>query len=93
MRKSGNSVLLAATDLANHLACRHLTVLNRQAALGEIERSYRRDAILETLIERGLAHEKAYVDYLRSQGKTVVEIEFGDKTLTAVRDGVDVRRL
>ena len=53
MQKIGDRIILSATDLANHLACRHLTELNRLAAIGEVEKPIRTDALLDTLIERG----------------------------------------
>ena len=52
--------------------------------------------MLELLIELGTRHEQAYVDYLREQGKQVVEIkEFGgqesiQQTVEAMQLGVDV---
>ena len=61
-----SNLLLSATDLANHLACKHLTELNRLAAEGELKKPFRSDPILETLIERGNQHEQAYVDSLLS---------------------------
>lgn len=76
MHKSNGAIRLSATDLANHLACRHLTGLNHRAAEGLLEKPIRRDAILETLIERGLEHEKVYVDHLRSLGKSIRESNY-----------------
>ncbi len=95
MKMQSGKPILAATDLANHLACRHLTSLNRKVALGEIKKPYRDDAFLKRIIERGLAHEKSYVDFLRSSGKSVVEIAFGDadaekQTAQAMSDGIEV---
>ena len=95
MKHDGQRLILSATDLANHLACRHLTVLNRRLTYGELERPYRDDPILETIIERGNQHEAAYVHHLRENGGTVVEIEQWDdlaseKTIVAMQDGADI---
>lgn len=49
--------------------------------------------MLELLIELGNRHEEVYLDNLRDQGKSVVELdEFGgtDKAIKAMRQGVDV---
>lgn len=95
MQKIGERIVLSATDLANHLACRHLTELNRKLARGELEKPYRDDPILETIIERGNEHEASYVEQLRQHGHGLVELPKWDdaafeKTLQAMRDGVDV---
>lgn len=96
MRKVGGEFVISATDLANHLACRHLTNLNYRAANGEIEKPFRHDEMLDTLIERGLEHEKGYVEFLRTSGKSIVEIrEFGgekasQETVAAMQQGIDV---
>ena len=66
---------LSASDLANHLGCRHLTVLDQAVAEGQLKAPGWRDPALAVLEERGFAHEKNYLDYLRSAlGLTVVEI-------------------
>lgn len=96
MHKRQDVTVLSATDLANHLSCQHLTHLNRRAADGELERPIRRDAMLETLIERGLEHEKAFVEHLRREGRSIVQIEGPDVvkanegTLRAMQAGADV---
>lgn len=63
-----------ATDLANFLACRHLTTLDRAEAAGEITRDFYNDPGLELLKELGLRHEQAYLSELQSQGRTIVTI-------------------
>jgi uncharacterized protein len=96
MRKQGHQLLFAATDLANHLVCTHLTELERAVAEERIKLEYYSDPTLELLAELGKAHEQAYLDYLRASGREVVEIrEFGgqesaQQTLDAIRQGVDV---
>lgn len=96
MQINGDQIQLSATDLANHLSCAHLTELSRLLAEGKLEKPYRTDPILEVLIERGNAHEKAYVESLRVEGKSVIEIEeFGGEksvgaTLAAMHDGADI---
>jgi uncharacterized protein len=92
-----DDLVLSATDLSNHLACRHLTTLNHAVTRGEKSKPDSFDPRLEILRERGLEHEKAYLSHLRSQGLQVVEIPEGGSeetalrsTLAAMRSGVDV---
>jgi uncharacterized protein len=90
MKLESSGLRLSATDLAQHLGCAHLTQLERAAAEGKIKRPYRDDPLLETLRERGMAHEAAYADALRADG---VDVQPG-KTVEGVAElmasGVDV---
>src|ERR1051326_2010765 len=87
-----------ATDLANFLACRHITTLDRAADAGEISRDSYDDPGLKLLKELGLRHEQAYFSELQSEGRTVVTIptenspwsDAADLTREAMRQGVDV---
>lgn len=72
MNIKNNILTLSATDLSNHLSCRHLTELNRKVAFGDLSRPHWTDPQLEILIQRGHDHEKAYVEFLRASGKEVV---------------------
>lgn len=98
MRVIDDSVVLAATDLANFIACTHRTGLDLAAAMGKISPPEARlDAAVRLLQERGAAHERAYVDHLRSQGLSVIEIAVADpldvrvaRTLEALKSGADV---
>ena len=87
---------LSATDLSNHLGCRHLTALDAAAARGEVQPPYWRDLSLEVLQQRGAAHEAAYVATLRRAGLSVAGIgEAGgiagfDGTVAVMRSGADV---
>jgi len=96
MKLENGHLALSATDLAHHLSCKHLTELERRVAEGTLEREHYHDPVLELLIELGKRHERDYLDFLRDQGKQVIEIrEFGgqesiQQTLDAMRQGVDV---
>jgi predicted RecB family nuclease len=84
-----------AKDLTGFLSCRHLTTLERLAARGVVRRPHFEDPMLEVLQERGLAHERAYVDHLAASGKRVVAIDKDDRaaceaTREAMRGGADV---
>ena len=95
MHYRGDQPLFFATDLANFLGCRHLTAVDRLAAHKLVKRPYFDDPMLEILRERGLEHERAYVQRLGATGRRVVEIDkqapnaFGD-TVRAMQEGVDV---
>src|SRR6185369_3517392 len=86
---------LAATDLANHLACRHLTQLDLAASEGRLTPPHGRRPGLDALRERGLQHERAYLAHLDSQGLVVARAGEAETsgvawTLAAMRSGVDV---
>ncbi len=66
---------LSASDLVNHLACLHLTELNLSAANGTRAAPGGWDPTLELLRQRGLAHEKAYIDHLEGTGLAITRIE------------------
>lgn len=97
MRILGDRLSLSASDLANHLGCRHLTNLDLYVAQKELVAPNYKDPALEALQERGFQHEAAYVEHLRSQGLSIVELpELGDPetgfaaTCGAMSDGPDV---
>jgi predicted RecB family nuclease len=74
MRVRQGTATLSATDLANHLSCRHLTTLDLRLAKGEIAEPSWENPHLVVLQQRGLEHEKAYIDSLRSKGLAIVDL-------------------
>src|SRR5437867_10920573 len=97
MKIDKQQLQVSASDLAKHLACRHLTSLDLRAARGEIDRPYRHDPALEVLQERGFRHEAAYLAYLKDRGHTVVLDENGldedariQRTVNAMKSGIEV---
>src|SRR5882762_7764063 len=74
MRIRHDEATLSATDLANHLSCSHLTALNHRLAKGELVEPPWENPHLAVLQQRGLEHEKAYVEMLRSKGLLVVDL-------------------
>ena len=95
MKTVNGEILFSATDLANHLACSHTTQLNRQYVDGDIKLEYREDPMLDLLIELGEKHEQAYLDFLKGQKLSVLELKDFDGANTeaaikAMREGVDV---
>ena len=80
MRLSGTAVELSASDLSQSLSCRHLTALNLAVALGRRSPPSWRDPVLVVLQQRGLDHERGYVDGLRAQKLIVVDLSNNEAT-------------
>src|SRR6516225_144564 len=74
MRVRQGTVTVSATDLTNHLSCRHLTTLDLRLARGDIAEPSWENPHLRVMQQRGLEHEKAYVESLRSKGLAVVDL-------------------
>ncbi|WFU34288.1 TM0106 family RecB-like putative nuclease [Bradyrhizobium brasilense] len=74
MQNVGGNLQLSSTDLVGHLNCTYLTELDLKVANGELQRPKIWDPVLETLAERGAAHEQAFVDHLKSLGMAVTVI-------------------
>ena len=83
---------LSATDLSNHLACKHLTSLSRQVETGEINASSWYDPSLLVLIKRGQEHEAAYVEFLKNKILTTAYLKGQplEATIDAMRSAADV---
>ena len=71
MDKVKEIIRLSASDLVNHLACRRLTELNHEVAVGLRAAPEHWDPTLDLLWERGLAHEQAYIRHLTDAGAQV----------------------
>ncbi len=94
MELADDGLRLSATDLANYLACRHLTHLDFARAHKRIAPPPRPQWRLEEvklLRQRGLEHEKAYVETLAQSG-TVEHLDTRSQAETerAMRRGVAV---
>ncbi len=63
MKFTNTKFTLSATDLANHLSCKHLTQLNRALAKGKIAPPAWHDPDRDRLRELGMAHENAFVGH------------------------------
>jgi uncharacterized protein len=97
MQTINDRLLFSASDLVGHLDCHHLTALDAAVARGSMQRPKIWDPVLQALVERGLEHERQYVDHLKEAGFTVVTIEGGGvyatqaaQTLEAMRAAVDI---
>lgn len=97
MKKSLTGIRFSASDLSNHLSCRHLTALDIHVAMGGRSAPVWNSPDAQILQERGIAHEEAYVEHLKSTGLNAVSFRaFGSddnmvaETLLAMQAGVDV---
>ncbi len=96
MKPISGALRLSATDLSNHLSCGHLTSLELELALGERPKPTPHAPDLVMIQQRGLEHERAYVESLRASGLVVVDLtNEGEgaslvKTRQAIANGADV---
>ena len=98
MKLLDGTIRLSASDLANHLGCRHLTMLNRALAEKRIAPPPQR-ADLTLLRDLGDRHEQAYLAHLEAKGLRLSRPPSGERepeqaavrrTLEAMNAGVDV---
>jgi predicted RecB family nuclease len=96
MHQDSGSVLYSATDLVNFLGCSHSTALDIQQLREPVEIS-KDDPYLELLQAKGIDHERAYLEVLRTSGRPIIEInssvsreERVSLTRKAMSDGIEV---
>ena len=96
MRVRQGTGTLSATDLANHLSCRHLTTLDYRLASGELAAPEWANPHSIVLQQRGLEHERAYIESLRTEGLAVIDLSgepeetATEATRRALESGADV---
>src|SRR5580698_4101492 len=85
---------VAASDVANFLACQQLTQLDLGAARGALRPPHGVDLGFEDLVRRGEEHERAVLGRFRADGYEVADLggiwDRGEATAAAIRDGVGV---
>ena len=74
MRLVDGTLRLSPTDLGNHLACPHLTQLELRVQRGELERPHVDDAYGRIIMDKGNAHEAAYLARLEEDGSRVARM-------------------
>ncbi len=97
MQRTGDGgYRFSATDLVNYLGCRHATYLDTRSLEEDLEKA-EADDTMALLQRKGLEHEKAYLERLRTEGRNIVEIDrngaLQDRaaaTRSAMEAGVDV---
>ena len=75
MKKNNNEILLSASDLSNHIHCKHLTQLNKKVIDGHLEKPFFANRVLDLLRERGEDFEGSFLQTLENEGFRVVKIE------------------
>jgi uncharacterized protein len=97
MKLTPQQIRLSATDLSNHLACHHLSVLDLSVARGALGAPEWKSPDLEIVRQLGMEHERAYLQYLKGLGFQVNDLrEIGSETRAVtetaalMKKGVDV---
>ena len=97
MKADSGTIRLSASDLTNHLACNHLTALDYSVATRTRPAPAWHSPDAWVLEQRGMAHENAYIEHLKSQGLSIAnlreivnETDACTETLIAAQMGVDV---
>src|ERR1700729_1767862 len=95
MRIVNGEIRLAATDVSNHLACRHLTELEVSAARGERDVPKWESPDMVVIQELGLRHETKYLKLLEKEVGQLVNLSgmdekrILDETLRAMGSGAE----
>src|SRR5918996_4398270 len=71
---SDGTLRLSPTDLANHLACAHLTQLELRVVRGELERPEVVDPYGQIIMRKGNEHEAAHLARLEASGLAVARM-------------------
>src|SRR3989442_9562080 len=99
MQNFNEHIFLSPSDLNDYVECPHLTTLALEVAQGKSARPHVADEEAEMLRRKGAAHESAYLERLRAEGRTIIEIELGEpwdfeaaarRTAEAMRAGAEV---
>ncbi|HYL09227.1 MAG TPA: TM0106 family RecB-like putative nuclease [Candidatus Acidoferrales bacterium] len=97
MKNLSGQIRLAATDLSNHLACRHLTSLDLSVAHGRRNAPEWRSSDLVVIQELGLRHEAKYLEFLQAKSLPLADLRgLKDEqaalteTLSCMQRGVEV---
>ena len=94
MKITEGGVRLAASDVANFLACRRLTQLDLLRARGELRPPREFDIGFQDLVRRGEVHERGVLERFRADGLDVVDVSGAEDgagaTAEAIRGGAGV---
>jgi len=75
----GGQFLCSPSDLANFVACEHLTQLELAVALGEGTRPGFENAYADLIRRKGEEHERSFLEALRAAGHVVTEVGLGEE--------------
>ena len=73
MQSRNGATLFSASDLVNFMGCAHATVLDLRQLIARVDLAPD-DEQARLLQEKGLEHERAYLERLKTEGKSVAEI-------------------
>ena len=100
MQRFDGEFILSPSDVVNHLACEHLTQINRLVAIGELNRPDDGRPEVQLIRRLGDEHERRYLEQLRAHGSSIVEIPDASSvhdlphrhnaTVAAMQAGADV---
>ncbi len=94
MKITEGRLRLAASDVANFLACRRLTQLDLLRARGELRPPREFDVGFQDLVRRGEVHERAVLARFRADGHDVADVsgaaDGAGATAAAIRAGAEV---
>jgi len=85
MQQVNGDLIVAASDLNDYLACRHLTALNLAYAREDRSVEPLRSPTADLIARKGDEHEAAFLQSLKDEGRQVVEIPMPDRTLEGLR--------
>ena len=97
MQQYGNDqILYSPSDLVTFLGCHHANFLDVKALSEDIDKA-EANTTAQLLQQKGLEHEAAYLQQLKDEGRSVVEIpkdrnleDHTQLTLEAMQSGADV---
>src|SRR5687767_8855807 len=78
MHTHADRLQLSPSDVTAFLACEHLTTLSLRHARGEIDKPEIENEQAELIFRKGLEHERAYLEQLRAEGNTILELKEPD---------------
>ncbi len=94
MKVTDGRVRVAASDVANFLACRRLTQLDLLRARDELRPPREFDIGFQDLVRRGEVHERAVLERFRAEGLEVADVSGAEDgteaTAAAIRGGAGV---
>src|SRR5579862_8147337 len=88
MKATSGAIRLSASDLSNHLACGHLTALDLAIVTGSRSAPTWHSPDAWVLQQRGMEHEKAYLNHLEAEGVAVCDLRAFDEDEKALSETV-----
>ena len=89
MKITEGRVRMAASDVANFLACRRLTQLDLLRARGELRAPREFDVGFQELVRRGKVHERGVLGRFRADGLDVVDVSGTEDAAGATAEAAD----